>query len=317
VITKNNLYPASMQQDLLILTSPPASGKTFWIESFIQELNHSSLLVISPLRALADECRLRWKDRVKVVTPEEWLMNKSFYEIVIIDEFHLWFYWGDSFRPLLWEMFYEVTAESILTIMLTATLNQQMQMELRSFIFHFNQIHWLDFGNQQLKYLPFCYIKGPSATWISALILARGARKGVVLIFCPYRKEVVSWKAQLEEEGYTVWSCVGGEAAAFSEQVSTQKPPDFIVATSVLSHGVNLPHISDIYFTYALKNRDFWIQMVARGGRRGELFRVFALDNPHGIKWNRWTNSFALFKFSVIIKKDQLQRQVSQWFLKD
>ena len=44
-------------QDLIILTSPPASGKTYWI-SKLQEVEKSDqLLVISPLRALADECR--------------------------------------------------------------------------------------------------------------------------------------------------------------------------------------------------------------------------------------------------------------------
>ena len=53
---------------------------------------------------------------------------------------------------------------------------------------------------------------------------------------------------------------------------------DLIVATTAISHGVNLPEIHRIYFAYPFKNRDFWIQMVGRGGRKGECFQVHTMD---------------------------------------
>ena len=77
-------------QYLIVLTSPPASGKTHWI-SKLKEAKSDQLLVISPLRALADECREKWGDSIQVMTPEEWLGKKTFSETVIFDEFHLFF----------------------------------------------------------------------------------------------------------------------------------------------------------------------------------------------------------------------------------
>lgn len=74
--------------ELLLLTSPPASGKTFWIRSFAETLS-DPILVISPLRALADECRKNWNEKIMVMTPEEWMKKKPFARVVIFDEFHL------------------------------------------------------------------------------------------------------------------------------------------------------------------------------------------------------------------------------------
>ena len=72
--------------DLIILTSPPASGKTYWISSLVNKLFPQKILVISPLRALADECRSKWEESVFVMTPEEWMSKKVYSEIVIFDE---------------------------------------------------------------------------------------------------------------------------------------------------------------------------------------------------------------------------------------
>src|SRR5689334_4916886 len=104
-------------QELLVLTSPPASGKTFWIESFAETCD-KKILVIAPLRALRDECAVKWGEKIIVMTPEEWLLKKITAEIVIFDEFHLHFYWGDAFRPNMWEVFYELSHMASLTILL-------------------------------------------------------------------------------------------------------------------------------------------------------------------------------------------------------
>src|SRR5262245_1203823 len=116
-------YITSMQE-LVLLTSPPASGKTFWISSLVEELKDHRILVISPLRALAYECREKWKDTVTVMTPEEWTGKKCRSEVVIFDEFHLYFYWGDTFRPHMWEVFFELSENAGLTILLTATFSE-------------------------------------------------------------------------------------------------------------------------------------------------------------------------------------------------
>src|SRR5690606_6817645 len=131
--------------EILILTSPPASGKTYWIDSFATALSTPSILVVSPLRALADECKTKWADKIKVVTHEEWLLHETPYEVVIFDEFHLQFYWGDTFRPALWEAFYGLANSAVLCVLLTATLSQEMLDEISAFNL---STTWIDLGNR-------------------------------------------------------------------------------------------------------------------------------------------------------------------------
>lgn len=302
-----------MDSTLLILTSPPASGKTYWIQNFFLEIQ-KPILVISPLRALANECKEKWGTQVQVMTPEEWLYKKSFYEIVIFDEFHLLFYWGDSFRNMMWEAFYELSYNSSLIIGLTATYSLEMQGETKKFASHFDKIFWINHGNQCLKFAPERYIKVYSKKLM--LKLCERQCRGVKLIFCAYRNEVDEVSRYLSKRGYKVWSCVGGEASKMNSYLKTGKAPDFIVSTTVLSHGVNLPEINEIYFLYQVKNLDFWIQMVARGGRRGQKYSVFAMENPNGISWNPLKNLFQLLLLHPELCFNLWKRQAQQWFLK-
>ena len=304
-----------MNNNLLILTAPPASGKTYLISNLIHGLKQIPL-VISPLRALANECLLKWGATCVVMTPEEWLKKRPSHKVVILDEFHLFFYWGDTFRPAMWEAFYEVVQNADLVILLTATLTSEMIGFIKDYQCQFNKILWVDHGNQKLKYTPAKYVKAYSAKWLKDFILEGDHSKGVNLIFCAYRSEVFYWERLLKEKGFRVWSCVGGEAALFSLKSQVERPPHFIVATTVLSHGVNLPHISRIFFLYQIANIDFWIQMVARGGRRGESFEVYSLENPHRIKHNRLLNLLAIVRLSFKMRLNQKMKQIQEWFLK-
>lgn len=313
-LIKKHMQEAPVQ-DLIILTSPPASGKTYWISQLREVLTSSHILVISPLRALADECKIRWGESINVMTPEEWLIKKTSAEILIFDEFHLHFYWGDSFRPLLWETFFEMTQKSEITFLLTATLSFEMQQEISTFSCQFDRIWWFDFGNRRLKFLPAKYLKAPSKQWIGDLILLEEKSRTVKLVFCQFREEVFAWEKRLLKEGFSVISCVGGEASLMKKKLQENPTPDFIVSTTVLSHGVNLPVFEKIYFLYPIKNIDFWIQMVARGGRKGEAFTVFSLEKPWGIPWSFWTNLLAILFISFKMKLRKELRP--EWFLKD
>lgn len=255
--------------------------------------------MISPLRALADECRLKWGDEIPVMTPEEWLGKKTSAEILIFDEFHLFFYWGDSFRPLMWEMFFEVTQKSKFTFLLTATLNEMMKKEIMHFDSQFDSIYWVDKGNQKLMYKPFRYIVAPSKKWIQNQYEMEPKNRDVKLIFCQYREEVFALEKKLLTLGYSCITCVGGESKFMAKKLRECPKPDFIISTTVLSHGVNLPMIKKIYFTYQVANQDFWIQMVARGGRRGDQYQVFSLEKPIGLKWNYCTNLLNVFYYSI------------------
>lgn len=287
-----------VQKKLLILTSPPASGKTYWIQSF-QAIWDERLLVISPLRALANECIEKNGHTTDFMTPEEWMGKKVQRRVVIIDEFHLFFYWGDTFRPVMWEAFFEISQMADLIILLTATLSLEMREEMRAFSLHFDEIHWIDRGNQTLKYLPARYIRAFSKMWLMEEI-KRSKKDGTVkLIFCKFRNEVYELEKELASLGFECLSCVGGEAGEMAVKLKLHPRPDFIICTTVLSHGVNLPEIQKIFFTYPLKNIDFWIQMVARGGRRGERYQVYALEKPYEIKYSKIKNLLFLFLLTM------------------
>lgn len=304
-----------MNNDLLILTAPPASGKTHLISSLIKDLDQIPL-VISPLRALANECLAKWGASCLVMTPEEWLKKRPSNRVVILDEFHLFFYWGDTFRPAMWEAFFDIVQNAELVVFLTATLTEEMIEQIKMYHCQFNRMIWVNQGNQQLKNKPIRYVKAFSSRWMEDFILEVDHSKGVNLIFCAYRSEVYKWEKKLKSRGFRVWSCVGGEAALFSLKSQSERPPDFIVATTVLSHGVNLPNISRIFFLYQIRNLDFWIQMVARGGRRGESFEVFSLENPSGIKFSRILNLLAILRLSLKMRLHQKVKQIQEWFLK-
>jgi len=293
-----------MNNHLLIFTAPPAAGKTHLITRLIGELEEAPLF-ISPLRALANECLVKWGETCVVMTPEEWLCKQISSPVVVIDEFHLFFYWGNSFRPKMWEAFYGLVEKAELVIVLTATYEC-----------HFQGMTWVDHGNQRLKNKPVKYVKARSSKWIADYIMNADHSSGVNLIFCGYRTEVQKWEELLKSKGFSAWGCVGGEASAFSLKVQTETPPQFIIATTVLSHGVNLPDISRIFILYEIKNLDFWIQMVARGGRRGEDFEVFALEKPLGIKFNSLSNALAILRLSLRMKINRILGQIEEWFLK-
>lgn len=276
-------------QELLILTAPPASGKTYWIYDFAKITGFSKLIVISPLRALRDECCERWGEDLCVMTPEEWLLKKVSAEIVIMDEFHLLFHWGNTFRPLMWEVFFELSSSANLVIGLTATLSKKTTDEIRQFT-HFDRIWWNDCGNLLLKFNPRFYLKAPSRSWLLKELSFQPQSHFTSVVFCQYREEVLEVKNALESYGFSVIYCLGGEAGKMRASLRENPNPDMIVCTTVLSHGVNLPSVRKVYFLYEVKDPDFWIQMVARGGRKGEQFDVLSLQKPLHSEWSWWRN---------------------------
>ncbi len=283
---------------LLLLSAPPASGKTYWIEHFHDAIGEE-LLLVTPLRALADECRRKWGTAIRVVTPEEYLVRPSRAAVVIFDEFHLYLYWGDTFRERMWEAFYGACEAAGLCVLLTATVSPELVDLVRSFAAHFDQLLWIDRGNRRLKFPPRTYIKAPSRKWVIADILRQEKGAGVRIVFCRYREEVLELARQLSRAGFSCLTCLGGEAGALGGKLRLTPAPDYIVCTTVLSHGVNLPEIYRVYLLYPTGNCDFWIQMIARGGRRGGDYTVIGLELPHSISWSPARNFLAVLRESL------------------
>jgi superfamily II DNA or RNA helicase len=289
--------------DALILTAPPGWGKTYKLLDAIKSCERR-VLFIFPLRALCDEvqvsstklgidvlnirnnddlkCMAQRKYKLVISTPEmvkdfDYFANEY---VVILDEFHLFYYWGDTFREKMLNLYFEITSYSVPILFLTATLGDELRGRLKTELqCNYKNIYHLDYGNQKIKNIPNSVYFYPSwlKNWLTDDI-KYSKKCGVSLVFCKYRSEVKYWKNLLESMDYSVLDCVGGEAASFVYKLNNSKNPDFIIATSVVSHGVNLPNITQVYFMSEIENLDFYIQMVGRGGRAGDKFSIHVFN---------------------------------------
>lgn len=295
-------------EQAIILTAPPGWGKTYKLLEGIKQLKRKVIFVF-PLRALCDEvflsaikfginscnCRslkdfqkLDWKLVDLVVTTPE-CMDSDFEDtaavdpVVILDECHLIYYWGETFREKMFECYLSILSTGAPLILLSATLDEPIIDKFKFDLeFNYKSIIHINIGNRVLKNYPGQIFYYPAK--FQKLLMGDiyySHNKGVKLVFCQYRREVHDLAKDLQDRGYKVLSCVGGEAKKFTDDLQITKELDFIVSTSVLGHGVNLPNISKVYFTYPVKNLDFYLQMIGRGGRDGGPFELHTLNHNY------------------------------------
>jgi superfamily II DNA or RNA helicase len=309
---------------LLLLSAPPAWGKTRLLLELIEEKRFSKWVFVSPLRALADEFSEVTRKRIHTIVPGKNLsMQKALEEfkktkrcfflmtpeqtnpelisllekeknetLIIFDEFHLWPYWGDSFRPSMWQSFEDMAVSGSFFLGLSATLSDDfIERTKKDLTLGLNHIFYLNIGNQRLKNWPKKTYFFP--TWNKKALfrrfhnLLRNREGGVFLYFCRYRHEVDRLVQKYQDEGLNVIGCKGGETETFRKQLEKNPKPDCIFATTALSHGVNLPSVNKIFLSYPTKNLDFWVQMVGRGGRRGEEYELYTFDSYFLDFWQR------------------------------
>ncbi len=290
----------------LLFIAPTGWGKTTLLLELMQNSN-KSWIYLSPLRALANEFYIRaeslggvvliksaaearqllkngLKFKLLIITPE--LLSESLLQSFekdthfVFDEIHLFMYWGKSFRPKLIESLESILSLEFSTLSLTATMSEDLLSLWKSFTGQMGLSNYvINLGNHRLKKWPckITYIPNHfKENLLDELTLMK--TEHTKLIFCKYRQEVERVKKRLIDEGKIVLSCIGGGTNEFSLELSKYEKPDFIVSTSALSHGVNLPKISVVYISYKVSNFDFWIQMSGRAGRRGERFTLFTHD---------------------------------------
>ena len=292
-------------EQAILITAPPGWGKTYKLLSAIKATNRN-LVFIFPLRALCDEVYIsaleqnirtinlrQSSDRCQITkgnfqlvlaTPETYGdFEKRENYIHVLDEFHLFYYWGETFRAKMLECYHDIFSSSLALICLTATLMQTQKEKLVSELeLNYKDIYQLDFGNQSLRNYPSAVYYYPRVfkNWLWD-DLYFSPKRGTSLIFCQYRNQVAQVEKLLNYYGYNVLACVGGGAEIFMRKLQQIKKLDYIVATSVVSHGVNLPNISHIYFLYMVENLDFYLQMLGRGGRTGHSFEVHVMNKNY------------------------------------
>lgn len=301
----------------VLFLAPPGWGKTRLLAQLFDEFERK-IIFISPLRALAEEFGksfgkssnvliirkraeeelfdrfLKKKKALLVVTPELFkerylleLLNLGDEYLIVLDEFHLFYSWGLDFRPILMEVLMGLAGTSLPMLGLSATVSNLDQVYL-DFSLNFEHCFLIDLGNQTLMRHPskvFWFLS--KKVFYRRFLFELGRKEeGVFLYFCQYREEVDQWVKHCQKKGITVLGCKGGEVAQFVVDLEKVENLSCIFTTTALSHGVNLPSIRKVFIGYQVRDKDFWIQMTGRGGRRGESFELFHFDRFLGSKWN-------------------------------
>ena len=310
-----DLWPfLDKKSSFTLLIAPPAWGKTRLIFDLYKN-KRKPFVFISPLRALAEEFyqagkknkKLAFVDRrdkrkkilqnfiehkvdFLILTPEmfsydsiELLGTMQDEPLFILDEFHLFYLWGESFRPWMWEVVMGISCLPCSILGLTATLNAELKKKWQDdFLRTRDHLFLIDLGNQTFKnrpskihFYPFFLKKQFNRYFVKELL---NNEEECFLFFCRYRFEVDRWMDFCHRHKVSALGCKGGEVVEFTKKLKRFKRPKCIFATSTLGHGVNLPSLSKVFIGYKTNDRDFWIQMASRGGRRGEHFQVYSFD---------------------------------------
>lgn len=308
-----------------LLMAPPAWGKTRLFRQWVGEIPRP-FLYISPLRALANEvvgalgdhpglCQTngkltrdawqRWAReapyaRILVVTPEQ--LPEGIWEelativpeaVIVWDEVHLVSLWGESFRSKLLEQWWGYSASGLAGVGLSATVDASLREFLQESLAGLD-CDWLegDAGNFGFKQKP--RYRFLPLSWMPTLLQDQlPDSSGNTLLFCPYRQQVDHWVRLLREQGLSVVGCKGGETADFQMRLTEVSFPVVIVATSCLSHGVNLPSLERVVLLYRETHPAMLHQMLTRGGRKGEAYEVWCPWKPlHWRHWFDWPRGF-------------------------
>lgn len=306
-----NLFKTS--HSFILLLAPPAMGKTSYLLKLLTESKGEYYWVfVSPLKALANEFldRVKGREDILVKTAESLVHKKYEYlfqredVIFVLDEFHLVYFWGTSFRETLFFIWRKIATSKAHGLGLTATYTQSLSIEadgdiLRNFSFFYK----IDCGNLTLKNAP-CHRewipREKHFSWgrrIEWEIIRLNFCDDRIIIFVPFRGQVDYWLGFAREMGIMAIGCKGGEVMDFTEKLKICfHSVRVIISTSCLSHGVNLPVFQKVLITYEV-SESFWIQMTARAGRRGESYKLISCKKTH---------SFMLFLLRDLATKIKL-----------
>ncbi len=320
----------------MLFIAPPAWGKTRMLRDLINKLDRK-VVYVSPLKALALEfsasirkiadtygigCSedasldrfMKEKRGVLVITPEllsvklmSAIENDKESYLVVMDELHLFYHWGSSFRPVMWEALIGIMSEGINLLALSATVSD----DILDFLKHGVTLNYqhgfvVDLGNRQLLFPPkeIFFYGHLGAKFLNRRFFFKLKKTTNTLIyFVHYRRDVEHWLDFCSRRKIDAIGCVGGEVDKFVSALSSRsRPPSCIFSTTALSHGVNLPPIEGVFIGYKVNDEDQLIQMIGRGGRKGESYNAYLMDSFKMGLWKKIRSTISAALFDIVSK---------------
>lgn len=258
------------------------------VDDFIK-LNDSAVLAITP-ESIGEQLLLR-------------LLSNNF--LFVIDEFHLVFDWGESFRERLINFTEELIFHHQRILALSASIDKH-HIEKISHILKYSdyETYLLDVGNYKFNNNPKNFKTRyffKSTLFFMLFFKVLFFKKERMIIFVKTRRDVFLLQEKFREYGVSSQTCIGGEVSDFSK-IERVKNPRIIISTSALSHGVNFKAMTSVFVLFKpCQNLEF--QMFGRGGRFGEEYRVYGLRSEKNLFKEKlghyanaiWTKSKAFF----------------------
>ncbi len=284
-----------------LIVAPIGSGKTRFIRELSLRLDQP-IVFFSPLRSIVDElCKyqdvieysgdrldkkgalslLMQKKVMMVLTPESlnqeaWQLLKRLRPLFVLDEFHLFYTWGHSFREALRTFIEDLYIERFQVVGLSATISDQVKKDvILDHSLNDNDLYYLNLGNFQFQNNPSShkYLKKNELIYLVIIYFIFTKKRSIV--FVKTRTDVLDVRNYLIRFGVDSSTCIGGESREFYKE-GGYKEKRVIIATSVLSHGVNLGKIDNVFITYHT-DKTLRAQMIGRGGRLGNRYCIFEL----------------------------------------
>jgi hypothetical protein len=297
-----------MKNWTVLLLAPPASGKSHMMLELLQSKPSRPILFLSPLRAIGEEMAQKAREhgidacfytelaqlsdyQFVCISVERFTSQiLAYYQacqmdpLVVLDEFHLFYYWQD-FRYLLEEVYLELLQSELNLILLSATMKKSDCDRLTDeHNWQGRELYLIDHGNFTYKYMPKKYYYHSSFLFYFSLYQKLTKNENCFL-YLPYRHQVHS-VVKAYNKYFNVLGCVGGEVSEFRAQLASHDKSKtlLIAATSCLSHGVNLPSIRHVFLFTTKLDPAMQLQIETRGGRDGSGFVIHYLDSMPPLK---------------------------------
>ena len=288
----------------VICVAPTGSGKSRIFVDWLRTRSTKRAVLFVPLVALARQHRLTLneagvlEDRVQILSPESVALNETQTlkkikkwnpSLIICDECHCVWEWGNQFRPALsrlpsWVSQLQVSR----SLWLTATLNP----EARRFLIKNLPQPVYELGRFELpKNLEVSSIRVPWADRLQVMLDQVHQNSGQGVVFCWTRNACERTAQLIRESGRSALAYHAGlsrEERITIEDQLRKTPNLIIVATSAFGMGMDITDLKWVLLWKAPSSVAALAQAFGRVGRSGNIGRAIVMWDESDFETWEW-----------------------------